>query len=120
MIFITGVASEVEHTSSEDEPQRVTHEVVRPVIQEVREVIQPYRRLVQQIQPVVEELHTVAAKGEPRSNRVSPRVSPRASTQTQSDPSINNLSQGSVLSYNGVPVYRSLYKGPAYTRESVA
>ncbi|OTF80404.1 DFP2-like protein [Euroglyphus maynei] len=35
--------AEPEHTTSEDEPQRVIHEVVKPVIQEIREIIQPYR-----------------------------------------------------------------------------
>ncbi|KAF7493388.1 hypothetical protein SSS_03326 [Sarcoptes scabiei] len=58
--------SEPEHTTSEDEPQRVIHEVVKPVIQEIREIIQPYRRLIQQVQPVIEQTHTVIAKGEPR------------------------------------------------------
>src|SRR6218665_3558904 len=67
----SAAASEPEHTSSEDEPQRVIHEVVKPVIQEVREIIQPYRRLIQQIQPVIEQTHTVIAKGEPR-----PQVAP--------------------------------------------
>ena len=57
---------ETEHTQSEDEPHRVVHEVLKPVIQEVREIIQPYRRLVQQIQPVIEQTHTIVAKGEPR------------------------------------------------------
>ncbi len=50
-------------TSSVDEPHRLVHEVVRPVIQEVREVIQPHRRVVQKIAPVLEEVHTVVAKG---------------------------------------------------------
>ncbi|XP_054159771.1 uncharacterized protein LOC128957983 [Oppia nitens] len=63
---IPGVPGETEHTQSEDEPHRVVHEVVKPVIQEVREIIQPYRRLVQQIQPVIEQTHTIIAKGEPR------------------------------------------------------
>ncbi|KAH9417893.1 hypothetical protein DERP_015375, partial [Dermatophagoides pteronyssinus] len=32
---------------SEEEPHRLVHEIVRPVMQEVREIIQPYRRIVQ-------------------------------------------------------------------------
>ena len=54
----------MESTRSEDEPHRVLHEVLRPVIQEVREVIQPYRRVVQEVRPVLEEVHTLVAKGD--------------------------------------------------------
>ncbi len=61
---IPGAPGTVEQTSSQDEPSKVVHEVVKPVIQEVREVIQPYRQLSQEIQPVVENVHTVVAKGE--------------------------------------------------------
>ena len=56
--------AQVESTRTEDEPHRVQHEILRPVIQEVREVIQPYRRVTQEIRPVLEEVHTVVAKGE--------------------------------------------------------
>lgn len=62
----TGVAPQVEHASFQDEPHRVVHEVVKPVIQEVREIIQPYRRVTQEIRPVIEEVHTVVHKGENR------------------------------------------------------
>lgn len=61
-----GVPAQVEHASFQDEPHRVIHEVVKPVIQEVREIIQPYRRVTQEIRPVIEEVHTVVHKGEPR------------------------------------------------------
>jgi uncharacterized protein with ATP-grasp and redox domains len=61
---IPGAPGTVEQTSSQDEPSKVIHEVVKPVIQEVREVIQPYRQLSQEVQPVVENVHTVVAKGE--------------------------------------------------------
>jgi len=64
---IPGEPGETQVSQSEDEPHRLTHEVVKPVIQEIREVITPYRRVVQEIRPVVEEVHTVVAKGEPRS-----------------------------------------------------
>lgn len=57
---------QVEHASFQDEPHRVVHEVVKPVIQEVREIIQPYRRVTQEIRPVIEEVHTVVHKGENR------------------------------------------------------
>jgi len=65
-VHTPGAPGQVEATRSEDEPHRVVHEVLRPVIQEVREVIQPYRRVTQEVRPVVEEIHTVVAKGEPR------------------------------------------------------
>jgi len=61
-----GVQGQVEHASFQDEPHRVIHEVVKPVIQEVREIIQPYRRVTQEIRPVIEEVHTVVHKGEGR------------------------------------------------------
>ena len=57
---------EVQSTSSEDEPHRLVHEVLKPVIQEVREVITPYRRVIQEVRPVVEEIQTIVAKGEGR------------------------------------------------------
>ncbi|XP_054159727.1 uncharacterized protein LOC128957938 [Oppia nitens] len=63
-IHTPGTPGRVESTRSEDEPHRVLHEVLRPVIQEVREVIQPYRRVTQEVRPVLEEVHTVVAKGE--------------------------------------------------------
>jgi hypothetical protein len=61
-----GLPAQVEHASFQDEPHRVVHEVVKPVIQEVREIIQPYRRVTQEIRPVIEEVHTVVHKGEGR------------------------------------------------------
>jgi hypothetical protein len=61
---IPGAPGEVQVTRSEDEPHRVVHEVVRPVIQEVREIIQPYRRIVQEIRPVEEEINSIVARGE--------------------------------------------------------
>jgi len=61
-----GAPGHVEKTKSEEEPHKVYHEVVRPVIQEIREIIQPYRRVVQKIEPVIEEIKTVVAKGQPR------------------------------------------------------
>jgi hypothetical protein len=60
----TGQPGTVEQTSSQDEPSKVIHEVVKPVIQEVREVVQPYRQLSQEIQPVIENVHTVVSRGE--------------------------------------------------------
>lgn len=48
-------------TQTQDEPHRVIHEIIRPVIQEVREIIQPYRRVTQEIRPVQEEVQTDVA-----------------------------------------------------------
>nr|XP_027204255.1 uncharacterized protein LOC113797980 [Dermatophagoides pteronyssinus] len=59
---LPGPKPEVKHTTSHEEPQRVVHEVIRPIIQEVHEIIQPYRRVVQQVQPVIEEVRTIIAK----------------------------------------------------------
>ncbi len=61
---IPGAPGTVEQTQSQDEPSKVVHEVVKPVIQEVREIITPYRQVVQEVQPVVESVHTIVAKGE--------------------------------------------------------
>lgn len=63
-----GLAGDPQHTTSEDEPHRLVHEVTKPVIQEVREIITPYRRVIQEIKPVQEEIQTIIAKGEPRPN----------------------------------------------------
>ncbi|KAJ6220846.1 hypothetical protein RDWZM_006658 [Blomia tropicalis] len=90
------VIGEPEHTSSEDEPQRVIHEVVKPVVQEIREVIQPYRRLIQQIQPVIEQTHTVIAKGEPR-----PSVEPLPISGATGGSSGSGSSGSSGGSFNG-------------------
>ncbi|XP_054159739.1 uncharacterized protein LOC128957951 [Oppia nitens] len=54
---------EVTITRSEEQPHRVIHEVIRPVIQEVREIIQPYRRVTQEVRPVEEAVHTNVAAG---------------------------------------------------------
>lgn len=59
---LPGPKSEVKYTTSHEDPQRVVHEVIRPIIQEVHEIIQPYRRVVQQVQPVIEEVRTIIAK----------------------------------------------------------
>lgn len=57
---------EVKSESAQDEPQRLSIEVQKPVIQNVREVITPYRQVEQEILPVQESLHTIVAKGEQR------------------------------------------------------
>ena len=47
---------ETKLSRSEEEPHKIIHEVIRPVIQEVREIIQPYRRIIQEIRPVQESV----------------------------------------------------------------
>ncbi|KPM06660.1 DFP2-like protein 22 [Sarcoptes scabiei] len=52
----------IETTRTEEKPQRVLHQLVRPIVQEVVEIIQPYRRVTQEIRPVLEEIRTIVAK----------------------------------------------------------
>jgi hypothetical protein len=130
---------EVEHTRSEDEPHRVIHEVYKPVIQEIREIIQPFRKVVQQVQPVVEEVQTVVHRGDGRrgssggngggqggeeyggsgqKQSYGKGYSKRSTIGSKKYNSAKEyLPQGSVLSVRGVPVYRSIYKGPALSEE---
>jgi hypothetical protein len=63
-VHIPGPPGEIKETRSEEEPDRVLHEVIKPVIQEVREIIQPFRKITQEILPVQEEVHSVVARGE--------------------------------------------------------
>ncbi|OTF71983.1 DFP2-like protein [Euroglyphus maynei] len=56
----------VEPTHSKDEPHRVQHQVMRPIIQEIHEIIQPYRRVVQEVRPVLEEVRTIVSRSEGR------------------------------------------------------
>lgn len=67
-IILKGSQQQVEETSTQDEPYRLVHEVVKPVIQEVREVIQPYRNVVQTIKPVIEHVNTIVSRGEKKIN----------------------------------------------------
>ncbi|KPM06931.1 DFP2-like protein 25 [Sarcoptes scabiei] len=53
---------ELQLSRSEEEPHRLVHEIIRPVIQDVREIIQPYRRIVQEIRPVQETVVQKIAK----------------------------------------------------------
>lgn len=55
-------SQEVIESKSEDKPQRLRHQVVKPIIQEVREIILPYRKIVQEVRPVIEEIQTVVAR----------------------------------------------------------
>jgi len=76
-VHIPGPPGDVKATRSEEEPDRVLHEVVKPVIQEVREIIQPFRKITQEILPVQEEVHSVVARGEGiRQQIVDPSIPP--------------------------------------------
>jgi hypothetical protein len=55
---------QVQTTQSEDEPQKVVHNVVRPVVQQINEVIQPFRTLHQTVDPVTEQIHSTFSQGE--------------------------------------------------------
>ncbi|OTF71228.1 DFP2-like protein, partial [Euroglyphus maynei] len=59
-----GYGSEPEYTQSEEEPQRLIHEVKKPIIQEVREIIIPYRKVVQEVRPAKEEVKTIVSQGQ--------------------------------------------------------
>jgi hypothetical protein len=59
-----GTKGSYQKSDSYDEPHKLVHEVVKPVIQELREVITPYRKVVQVIEPVKEERLTKVHKGE--------------------------------------------------------
>jgi len=65
-VHIPGQRGQTKTTRSQEQPDRVIHEVVKPVIQEVREIIQPFRKITQQILPVQEEVLSVVSKGERR------------------------------------------------------
>lgn len=66
-VHVPGEKGQVQSTRHEEEPDRIIHEVVKPVIQEIREIIQPFRKITQQILPVQEEVHSIVTKGEKRS-----------------------------------------------------
>ena len=42
-------AGQLQETKSEDQPQHLRHEVVKPIIQEVREIITPFRKIIQEV-----------------------------------------------------------------------
>ncbi|CAG2173785.1 unnamed protein product [Oppiella nova] len=73
-VHIPGRPGEHQATRSEEEPDRLLHEVVKPVIQEVRETIVPFRRITQEILPVQEEVQTVVARGERQQVIAQPQV----------------------------------------------
>lgn len=61
-----GQAGSNQASHSVDEPHRLTHEVLRPVIQVVREVVVPERNIIQEIRPVIENVQSVVAQGQGR------------------------------------------------------
>jgi len=73
-VHIPGRPAEVQSTRSEEEPDRLLHEVVKPVIQEVRETIAPFRRITQEILPVQEEINSVVARGQQERVIAQPQV----------------------------------------------
>ena len=96
---------EVETTRTEEEPQRVVHQLLRPVIQEVFEVIQPYRRVTQEVRPVLEEVHTIVAKNSaqqtlPGSQRQRPNNQPIGFKQQREKMFSSNVNQYAAHSRN--------------------
>ena len=59
-----GTKGSYQKSDSKDEPHKLVHEVVKPVIQELKEIITPYRKVVQIIEKVNEERQTKVHKGE--------------------------------------------------------
>ena len=59
-----GTKGSYQKSDSHDEPHKLVHEVVKPVIQELKEIITPYRKVIQVIEPVREERLTKVHKGE--------------------------------------------------------
>ncbi|KAH9413095.1 hypothetical protein DERP_006781 [Dermatophagoides pteronyssinus] len=103
---LPGPKPEVKHTTSHEEPQRVVHEVIRPIIQEVHEIIQPYRRVVQQVQPVIEEVRTIIAKDAGKSS---------------SGMGATNMDRGSYSSASAsLPQLMSHKPNPHYQHQSVS
>ena len=62
-----GTKGSYQKSDSKDEPHRLVHEVVKPVIQELKEIITPYRKVIQVIEPVREERLTKVHKSEGKS-----------------------------------------------------
>ena len=58
-----GAKGSYQHSSSYDEPHKLTHHVTKPVIQELHEVVKPFRKVVQRIEPVHEEITTLVSRG---------------------------------------------------------
>ena len=73
-VHIPGRPGTVQQTSSEEEPDRLVHEVVKPVIQEVRETIVPFRRITQEVLPVQEEVNSLVARGQRQQVLAAPQV----------------------------------------------
>ena len=49
---------------SKDEPHRLVHQDVKPLVQELKEVITPYRKVVQVVEPVREDKRTKVHKSQ--------------------------------------------------------
>lgn len=74
----------MEETSSEEEPHRMRHRVIKPVIQEVTEFIQPFRHHIQHIQPMVENIRTLVSERNPFDDRpVMPGTEPVIQTDIE-------------------------------------
>ena len=87
-------ANNVEETSSEAEPHRMRHRVIKPVIQEVTEFIQPYRHHIQHIQPMIEDIRTVVSEKSHSNDRPIMPNDPGPVGQTDTENNHNDIDNG--------------------------
>lgn len=91
-VHIPGPRGQIKTTRSEEQPDKVIHEVLKPVVQEVREIIQPIRKVTQQILPVQEEVLSVVSKGE-RKQRLEEVEVPKVEIPEVKEPEVQQEEQ---------------------------
>jgi len=105
-VHIPGPKGQTKTTRSEEQPDKVIHEVVKPVIQEVREIIQPFRKITQQILPVQEEVLSVVSKGE-RKQTIEKAEVPKVEIPVEVEPEVQQEEQQSAESAPGASLFGS-------------
>ncbi|KAI2806536.1 hypothetical protein BLOT_008493 [Blomia tropicalis] len=70
---IPAQASPVQFSTSQDTPDILKHEIIKPIIQEITEKIQPIRKITQEIRPVQETINQVLTRGVQQQQTVVPR-----------------------------------------------
>ncbi|KAJ6220725.1 hypothetical protein RDWZM_006537 [Blomia tropicalis] len=87
---IPAQASPVQFSTSQDTPDILKHEIIKPIIQEITEKIQPIRKITQEIRPVQETINQVLTP------RPSITAVPIIKTRTLTiAPTVTNLSEES-------------------------
>lgn len=61
-VHFPGQPGTTEHTSSEEKPEILKQQIIRPIIQEITEVITPKRTLKQEVRPVKETLTQIISR----------------------------------------------------------